>query len=426
MAQNKIMNKKIIFTVEKLNAINIDKNIKGYVRFYDAHPKGNGLILAVRASGRKTFMVRDRVNGKSVTVTLGNYPDMSIDQARRHIREVLNKLSDGINPNEQKKANRAKSVTLKECLNDYIRVNHRLAKSTISSYKVSAEQYLADWLNKPLLEITRDMVEKRHLTIGKKSPTRANYTSRLIRALFNFAHGEYENESGEPIFTHNPVARISHRKLWFSETRRKTYISDDDMPKWFNSVATATKWVECTQANTSSIKDYLLFMWLTGLRREECAKIKKEWISINNKSLTIPHTETKNGHEHSLPLSNYLMEIVIRRFNIDSPYLFTGKTSDNYIKEPKRIIKLVREHSEVHFTLHDLRRTFITNANYLGIDGYQLKRLINHRDKNDVTDEYIVTDIEHYRPIMQKITDRMLTLAHQKTAKHNNVVSLFG
>ncbi len=39
--------------------------------------------------------------------------------------------------------------------------------------------------------------------------------------------------------------------------------------------------------------------------------------------------------------------------------------------------------SGVHFTVHDLRRTFITIAESLDISAYALKRLMNHKMNND-------------------------------------------
>jgi len=61
--------------------------------------------------------------------------------------------------------------------------------------------------------------------------------------------------------------------------------------------------------------------------------------------------------------------------------------------------------SGVECTLHDLRRTFITIAESLDIPGYALKRLLNHKDPNDVTAGYIVSDVGRLRGPMQKITD---------------------
>jgi hypothetical protein len=85
--------------------------------------------------------------------------------------------------------------------------------------------------------------------------------------------------------------------------------------------------------------------------------------------------------------------------------VFPSKGESGYLREPKDAIQRVREYSGLYFALHDLRRTFITIAESLDIPAYALKRLINHKDPNDVTAGYIVPDIERLRRPMQKITN---------------------
>ncbi len=65
----------------------------------------------------------------------------------------------------------------------------------------------------------------------------------------------------------------------------------------------------------------------------------------------------------------------------------------------------LREISGVEFTFHDLRRTFITVAESLDISSYAIKRLVNHKNGNDVTEGYIVSNIDRLRAPMQRITD---------------------
>ena len=68
----------------------------------------------------------------------------------------------------------------------------------------------------------------------------------------------------------------------------------------------------------------------------------------------------------------------------------------------------------VAFTVHDLRRTFITIAESLDIPAYALKRLLNHATGADVTAGYIVASTERLREPMQKITDYVLKAAGLK------------
>lgn len=68
----------------------------------------------------------------------------------------------------------------------------------------------------------------------------------------------------------------------------------------------------------------------------------------------------------------------------------------------------VIELTDIQFTVHDLRRTFITIAESVDIPAYALKRLLNHKMSNDVTAGYIVADVERLRKPMQLITDYIL------------------
>ena len=79
--------------------------------------------------------------------------------------------------------------------------------------------------------------------------------------------------------------------------------------------------------------------------------------------------------------------------------------------EPRKQTAKVIEDSGVMFTIHDLRRTFITMAESLDISAYAVKRLINHKMTNDVTAGYIISDVERLRKPMQLIADSLLKFA---------------
>lgn len=69
---------------------------------------------------------------------------------------------------------------------------------------------------------------------------------------------------------------------------------------------------------------------------------------------------------------------------------------------------VIIKESGVSFSIHDLRRTFITIAESLDIPAYALKRLLKHKMNNDVTAGYIIADVERLRQPMQKISDYIL------------------
>lgn len=120
-------------------------------------------------------------------------------------------------------------------------------------------------------------------------------------------------------------------------------------------------------------------------------------------------TDTRNHQDHTLPLSDFLFELLQRRqTDAVNDYVFPGAKSSGRIVEQRKQMVIVTEGPGVSFTLHDLRRTFITIAESLDIPAYALKRLLNHKMNNDVTAGYIVSDVERLRAPMQKVTDYML------------------
>jgi integrase len=160
---------------------------------------------------------------------------------------------------------------------------------------------------------------------------------------------------------------------------------------------------------SAALRDYFLLIIFTGLRREEAASLTWNQVDLKAKTLTI--VDTKNHFPHVLPLSDFLFNLfTIRKNHAVSEYVFPGDGRTGYIIEPRKVMKKIIEKSDVSFTLHDLRRTFITVAERLDISAYALKRLLNHKMNHDVTAGYIVMDVERLREPMQMISNHLLKL----------------
>src|SRR3990172_9775630 len=72
-------------------------------RLYIYDSKVRGLELMVTGQGSKSFKVYRKLNNKPIRVTLGKYPEMSIEQARNEAQKVISEMIKGKNPNEEKK-----------------------------------------------------------------------------------------------------------------------------------------------------------------------------------------------------------------------------------------------------------------------------------------------------------------------------------
>jgi integrase len=144
----------------------------------------------------------------------------------------------------------------------------------------------------------------------------------------------------------------------------------------------------------------------TGLRKNEAATLKWENIDFKHRTLTV--LDTKNRDPHTLPLSDFLFDLLkVRKTHSQCIWVFEGADSSDHLKEPRSAVSRVVELSEIPFTLHDLRRTFITIAESQDIPAYALKKLANHRMAHDITASYIISDVERLRKPMQQVTDFM-------------------
>lgn len=460
---------KILFTEESVVSIPFaDKGKR--ITYRDT--KDRYLHLNVSQTN-KTFLTIKKSMGRTFYVTLGNHPTLSVKEARKESGKKVAALNDGINVTKEKQdrkqaevvrfqEEKAHSTTLQEALNEYVNKG-KLKPRTISTYNDLCRLYLGDWLDKPAVEITRDMVKARHSEIatGKRQrqklakevikegsktklkkvtppdPERkeaaADNCMRTLRAVLNYA---FEDEDGGLPYA-NPVNILSSRKkkAWFKVDRRRTLIKNSDLPAWFKAV---------DGLDNAIMRDYLLFILFTGLRRQEAATLKWKQVDFQEGCFTV--LDTKNKEPHTLPLSDNLHKLLTDRkeglkielteakaalinagkltlkqqqsmngrfalaqSRLTSQYVFPGEGKTGYIVEPKRAIDTVTAATGITFSCHDLRRTFATIAESLDLSSYTVKALLNHKQQTgDVTGGYIILNVDRLREPMQRVTDAII------------------
>ena len=87
---------KVNFTKAVINAEVAPETGRTYL--HDA--KEAGLVLVITATGRKTFQLYKKHKGQPVSVTLGTWPETTVEQARKKCREKKVEFAEGRNPNE--------------------------------------------------------------------------------------------------------------------------------------------------------------------------------------------------------------------------------------------------------------------------------------------------------------------------------------
>lgn len=377
----------------------------GQTFYRDSELKGFGLRVG---SNTRVYFAESKINNKTVRVTIGHHGVFTAEQARNEAKNVLGMIARGINPNDINKAEKAKAVTVSQVFEQYLKARSDLKERTIYDYKRFMKTYFKEWENKPLIDISKDLIEKKHRSIGERSPAQANLAMRFMRAMFNFASGKYEDSEGNSIIADNPIKRLSQTRSWYKIERRQTVIKANELPAFLNAVIELPNY--SASLNSLAVRDYLLLLLFTGLRREEALSLAWKNVDLKNKTLTLP--DPKNRQPHTLPLTPFLLDMFQKRFDENdnvSDFVFPSTGIKGYMNDPRPQMDKVTEKSGVKFTPHDLRRTFITIAESLDISAYALKRLANHKMTNDVTAGYIIGDVERLRAPMQRITDYLLS-----------------
>ncbi len=409
-------NKSIKLTKSFIDKI---KPLEGKDQAFYRDEQLKGFALRVTSNGVKSFVVETRIAGKVKRVTLGKYGQITAEEARKQAKHLLGKIARGDNPIAEKKANKVRNLTLKEVFSDYLKARKDLKALTIKDYQGILSQVMPDWLDKPLINITREMIAKRHVQYGQtNSKARANYAMRVLRAVFNFAVHEYQLEDGQPIIAVNPVEYLSHTRSWYRVDRKNTMIKSHQLAAWHEGLERLGEQEDYPQA--MMWKDYFLLILFTGLRRMEAASLC--WSDIDFKARTFTVQDTKNREVHTLPMTDFLYELFQRRKQFKTnEFVFPAPSRSGHVIEPRKAMLKVAELSGVSFTVHDLRRTFATTAESLDLPAYALKRLLNHKMNNDVTAGYIMRDVERLRKPMQRITDFLI---RQMLGSVENIVAL--
>ncbi|MGD9641024.1 MAG: tyrosine-type recombinase/integrase [Synergistaceae bacterium] len=359
---------------------------------YDSETRG----FMVRLSATKaTYCVAKRVNGKMTRVTIGDHgvylPDHTNPKlnARKLAQLIIADMNKGENPNEIKRERREQGLTLQEALDNYIADNPKLKPGTVREYRAMMKNHAGDWLNKPIKNVTPEMVQKLHTKITRdQKPEQANKTVRTLRAIF------YQNKN---LLPENPACLP--RKKWNKSERRTRVVKDFQLPDWYTSLL--------DYRNQETVV-YLKLLLFTGMRESEGLELL--WEDVDLQSRTLVARDTKNGKDHTVPLSDYLVELLSElKTNKMNKFVFPSATSaSGHLEEPKRIWEAVQRKTGYKFSFHDLRRTFMSAADALGLSATTIKRLVNH-SVQDVTGGYIFS-IEHSGPHqrMQEITDLIL------------------
>lgn len=326
-AEKSFMADTVNFTKAMLDALALPKTGKRH-EYRDA--KQAALRLRVTASGVKTFCVFKRVKGGGMErVTLGRYPEMTIDQARRKAAEIVGKIAEGDNPAEVRRAIRAE-MTFRELFAEF---RERHGKKLLS-WKADEQRY-RDYLDpslgkRRLSEITTAMISRILSDVEKRG--KANATINNVRALASsiFARGMEWGLVGT-----NPVSATKTRK----KVSRDRFLQSDELPRFFEALM---------EEPNDTVRCYFLMSLLTGARRSNVLAMR--WREINVDARIWRIGKTKNGEPQNVTLSEPALALLAQmRESAEkgADYVFPGEGASGHLVEPKKGWKRILDRDEL-------------------------------------------------------------------------------
>ncbi|SNX60624.1 protein of unknown function [Nitrosomonas ureae] len=381
---------KFNFTKAAIEALPIPE--KGWIYYYDL--KVQGLGLGVGATGKKSFILYRKINGRPERITLGRYPDLAIEQARGKASELNADIAEGKSPADRLRAAK-REMTLGDLFQEYMErraaFNRRPDKP-----KATYRLYLSDWNNRKLSTIRHEEVDRLHKKIGRSNgQVTANIVLKLLHVIFNKAINEWRIWKGE-----NPA----HGIVKFPEQSRDRFLQSDELPRFFQAVA---------KEENETIRDYVLMSLLTGARRSNVLSMR--WKDINFDRAEWRIEETKNGTPQTVALSPEALEILQSRKPSDSAvFVFPGSGMAGHLMEPKKGWKRILERAGIdNLRIHDLRRTLGSWQAKTGASLAIIGKSLNHKNQN-TTAIYARLDLDPVRDSVNKATSAMLTAAGLK------------
>jgi len=335
---------------------------------------------------KKTYIVQGRVRGSGTSrrVSLGEHGVITLQEARRKAQKELSAMLDGKDPIAEKKHDAAYSLTLRDIADKYIKARRELKKSSKADIEKHLNKSFEDWSKRPAVEITRDKVAKRFTELTDRSPAQANQAFRILRALLNFARGEYQHD-GHSIIIENPVSVLSDTKRWNTVRARSGRIPTDKIGVAWNALQKLREAPEQSIVGRT-LADAISFLLLTGARWSEMANLTWENVNLDDPSWSLP--DPKNRNPVTFPLSRVACEILDARPK-DGTYVFPSRIKTGHIKDARSVMDKISEVGGVRVSPHDLRRTFRAIAGECVIELYKTKLLMNHKLAGDIT-------IHHY------------------------------
>ncbi len=347
---------------------------------------GEGLFLQVNKNGSKLWRMKYRFHNKEKLLSLGKYPEVTLQEARDKKYQARRLLSKGVDPSADKRAKKADAI-----------------RSVGNSFEVVAREWhstnLNKWSEKHGAKIWRrvelhllpklgglpiaDIKPMDILTLLRKLEARGTteITHRILQtctAIFRYAIVTER-------LSYNPASDLKGALIAHKAEHYPTLPVSE-----LKGFLDALECVSTTRQNKLAMK----LLMLTFVRTGEMRFSKWDNIDFNNKRWIIPAELTKMRREHIVPLSEQVINILkeLKSITTHCPFGYI-LPSQNRQKNPmmsentiNNLIKKMGYGGEI--VGHGFRALASTTLNEQGYRPDVIERQLAHKEPNAIRAAY--------------------------------------
>ena len=391
-----------------------------FVLVRDADKKG--LRLRVTKSGGKHWQFETRIKGKLFTRALGEWPAVSIDQAKTEAHRMRGLTEQGIDPREgERQQEQAKAALVAEQIEKQAHQAKQEAAQALTVGEVWAtyiEQRRPHWgdlhyrdhidkakagglpsgrrgggkqLTKPgslaalmpiaLCDLDQASIEAWAANEGKTRPSSARLAWRLLTVFLTWCTEQPEYAPLLP--AKNPAKTKKAREALGKAGTKTDVLQRGQLAAWFTAVQ---------QIQNQTIAASLQIMLLTGARPGEVLALRWEDINMQWKGISI---RDKVEGTREIPATPYTLQL-LTNLPRRNAWVFSSPTSaSGCLTEPNTPhTRACRSAGLEGLTLHGLRRSFKSLTEWLEVPVGVVAQIQGHKPSATAEKHYTVRPLE--------------------------------
>ena len=346
---------------------------------------GNSLYLEVTPAGGKIFRMRYRIDGKEKDLTIGKYPTVSLVEARQAAENARRMIAQEQDPSAMKQ--QAKQERKTALLNTFANVTKAWHEKTTKrkSWKPNHAARVLRYFETDVFPIIGETpinkIGKKEIkaVLDKVTERGVSETAEKIRQWIGavFTYAGYEE-----LTDRNPAALLKGY-IEPTESKRMPALPREELPEFYRRLILA----DCEQQNRICV----MLIMLCFARNKEIRGGQWQEIDFKRKTWTIPADRMKRPRDHTIPLSDWAIELLneLHAITGETPFLFPSpKSETGYISENTagKIINGMGYYGIA--TPHGFRSLASSVLNEQGFNPDAIERQLAHIENNKIRAAY--------------------------------------